>query len=65
VSTRSYSKSDRTVTVDSQPDSVRVSASDSGGSLATPVRLITGRPDDYAQAIGDDLTASGYTGTAS
>ena len=60
-----YSRSDRTVTVDQVPDGLRVTASDSGGNLSLPVRIVTGRPDDYAKAIGDDLAASGYTGSAS
>jgi hypothetical protein len=41
-----------------------VTASDSGGNLSLPVRIVTGRPDDYAKAIRDDLTAGGYTGSA-
>jgi hypothetical protein len=65
MSARSYSKHDRTVTVDTQPGSVRVTASDSGGNLSLPVRIVTGRPDDYAKAIRDDLAASGYTGSGS
>lgn len=59
-----YSSSGRTVTVEQVVDGLRVTASDSGGNLSLPVRLITSRPDDYAKAIRDDLTASGYTGSA-
>ena len=60
-----YSRSGRTVTVEQVPDGLRVTASDSGGNLSLPVRIVTGRPDGYAKAIGADMAASGYTGQAS
>jgi len=54
----------RTVTLALVSDGLLVAASDGDGPVSRPVRLVTTRPGDYAKAIGEDLTASGYSGDA-